>query len=57
MNNVEYSLEDNNFDTELMERYKKWIEDGKPGLSIEERLANIDISRELEILGLDEKDK
>ena len=42
-------------DDEIFERYKKWIDDGKPGMTYEERLANIDISRELEMLGLTEE--
>ena len=53
---MEYLLDDNHIDDELKERYEKWIRDGKPGPSTEERLADIDISRELKILGLKEED-
>ena len=54
---MEYLLDDNEFvGCKLKERYEKWIRDGKPGPTIEERLADIDISRELKILGLNEED-
>lgn len=35
---------------DVYKKYKKWMEDGKPGPEISEYLDNIDISREMEFL-------
>lgn len=34
----------------MLNKYQKWIKDGKPGPEISEYLDKIDISREMEIL-------